>query len=253
MKISPGIGHEPSLQRLVIASIVLHFILMAFLFIPFKTRDKEFKTYYVSLAEPAKVSEGGETAARKAEEKPVVKKEESVKEKKEVEKKAVIEKKDLEKEMFLKTEKLRKAAVEKVEKDKEIRDAKNALLKGKEKRDKMRAIGIIKSEASAKGTGAPGKGEQIASDSDCPYCTLITGEIRNEWDIPPVIDSAGLEVEISIKIDSKGKVVSKTIEKSSGNDFFDKSALNAISKASPLKTLPPLWLVMEEIVLRFYP
>ncbi|MBI5674430.1 MAG: cell envelope integrity protein TolA [Nitrospirae bacterium] len=243
MKISIGIGHEPSLRRLVIASVVLHFILMAFFFIPFNTGEREFKNYYVSLVEPAKVSGGGEPAARRAEEKPVVKKEESVKEKKEVDKKADTEKKDIEREMFMK---LRETVNKKRQNLKDINAAINALPKKKAEGDKTLGIEAIKNAASVK--GAVG-GERLPSDS---YYALITGEIRNEWEIPPDFDSAGLEVEISIKIDSKGKVVSKTLEKTSGNDFFDKSALKAISKASPL-SLPPLSLVMEEIVLRFYP
>ena len=82
--------------------------------------------------------------------------------------------------------------------------------------------------------------------------SVIIEKIRDEWEIPPDFDSSGLEVEISIKIDRSGKVVYKAIEKSSGNILFDQSALKAISKASPLD-IPPLLLVMEEIVLRFYP
>jgi len=243
MKISPGIGHEPSLQRLVIASVVLHFILMAFLFIPFKTGEREFKNYYVSLVEPAKVSGGGEPAARKAEEKPSVKKEASVNNKKIAEEEAVAEKKE---QMFQKLEKSRKAAEAVANEIDKLRTIKK-LSEGKKERDNTRGIEAVKNEASAKGArGAPSKGAQITSDS---YFALITGKIRNEWEIPPGFDSSGLEVEISIKIDSNGKVVSKTIEKSSGNDFFDKFALQAISKASPLP--PPL--TEMEIGMRFYP
>ncbi len=250
MKISPGIGHEPSLQRLVIASVVLHFILMVFLFIPFKTGEREFKHYYVSLVEPAKVSGGGETSARKAEEKPAVKKEVPAKEKKEGEKKAVQEKNDR---MSLKTEKPPKSddsvkkKIQDIKDRKDINAAISKLSNGKSERDITRGIEAVKNEASAKGAGgAPGKGAQMASDS---YFALITGKIRKEWNIPPEFDSSGLEVEISIRIDSKGNVVFKTIEKKSGNDIFDQSALRAISKASPLP--PPL--TEMEIGMGFYP
>lgn len=250
MRISMGIGHEPGLQRLVIASVVLHFILMAFLFIPFKTRDKEFKTYYVSLAEPAKVSGGGEPAVRKAEEKPAVKKEVSAKEKKPADKKAATVRKD---QMLLNEEKLRKAAIVKMEKNKAIRDAKNAVFKRIEDRDKTSKIEGVRrgiTEAYGKGAGAPGKGAQIASDS---YYAEIIRKIENEYVVPPNFDSAGVDVVlISINIDSKGKLVgSPTIDKSSGNILFDQSALKAISKASPLPPPPPL--VEMPIGLRFYP
>lgn len=253
MKMSPGIGHEPGLQRLVIASVVLHFILIAFFFIPFKTGGREYKTYYVSLVEPAKVSGGGEASARKAEEKPVVKKETSASEKKTVEKKTVIEKKDLENEMFLKTEKFRKSAIEKVEKDKAIRDAKNAVLKKIEERDETSKIEAVKrgiNEAYGKGTGNSGKGVQIASDS---YYAEIIRKIKEEYVVPPNFDSTGVDVVlISINIDNKGNVVGlPTIDKSSGNDLFDQSARKAILKASPLSPPPPL--LEMPIGLRFYP
>jgi len=247
MKISPGIGHEPSLQRLVIASVVLHFILMAFLFIPFKTGEREFKTYYVSLVEPAKVSGGGEVAARKTEEKLSAKKEVPANEKKIAKEKADAEK------MSLKAEDSRKKA-ETIEKEIAMIAAKNKLLQGKEEREKTRKIEGVRSDindAYGKGAGAPpGKGEQIASDS---YYAEIIRKIEDEYVVPPNFDSAGLEVIlISINIDSKGKVVgSPTIEKSSGNILFDQSALKAISKASPLPPPPPL--VEMPIGLRFYP
>jgi len=245
MKTSLGLGHEPSLQRLIIASVLLHFILMAFLFIPFKTGEREFKNYYVTLVEPAKMSGGGGAAARKAEEKPAVKKEASAN-KKIAEDKAIAETKEL---MALKAEKSQKAA-EAVAKEIERLKALKALSKGKEKKRDIEDVrkGI---EASAKGVGgASGKGGHKASDSDCPYCTLITDKIWSGW-VYPDFNSAGLEVEISIKIDSKGKVVSQKKEKSSGNDLFDQSALKAISKASPLPPPPPS-LEMDDIVVRFH-
>jgi colicin import membrane protein len=249
MKMSQGIGHEPSLQRLVIASVVLHFILMALFFIPFRTGEKEYKNYYVSLVEPSKVSGGGEVAARKAEEKPVAKKKALVNNKKIAEDKAIAEKKE---QMALNVEKSRKAAIEKVEKDKAIRDAKNEVSKRIEERDKTSKIeGVRKEiEASAKGSGALGKGMQIASDS---YYAEIIRKIEDEYVVPPNFDSTGVDVVlISINIDSKGNVVGfPTIEKKSGNDLFDQAALRAITKASPLP--PPPSLVEMPIGLRFYP
>jgi colicin import membrane protein len=244
MKMSQGIGHEPSLQRLVIASVVLHFILMALFLIPFRTGDKEFKTYYVSLVEPAKVIGVGEPAVRKSEEKPDVKKETPAKEKKTVDDKAITDKIN----QMAQDVKQQQTIDDKINNIKNKRDALNKVLTAKAEKDRARVI-----EASTKGAGgAPGKGAPMASDSDCPYCALIIEKIRDEWEIPPDFDSSGLEVEVSIKIDRTGKVIYKAIEKSSGNILFDQSALKAISKASPLD-MPPLLLVMEEIVLRFYP
>ncbi len=246
MRISPVIGQEPRLQRLVIASVLLHFFLMALFFIPFKTGERESRDYYVSLVEPAKVSGGGEPAARKAEEKPAVKKEASANNKKAAEDKAIAETID---QMFLKTKKSRKDAETLADEINRLRHLKE-LSDKRAKRDIAQKIDVIKNEASAKGAGAPGTGAQIASDS---YYAQIIRKIENEYVVPPNFDSAGLEVVlISIHIDSKGKVVgSPTIDKSSGNIFFDQSALKAIAKASPLPPPPPL--IEMPIGLRFYP
>lgn len=241
MKISHGIGHEPSLQRLVIASVVLHFILMSLIFIPFKTGEREFKTYYVNLVEPAKVSGGGETAARKAVEKPIAKKETketSAKEKKRTEDKEIAAAKE---KMALKAAKTRQTEEDK---NKEI-DRLAALKAIKEKREKTRSIEVEKNEASAEGTGGSQTGsKEVIVD---PYYGLITEKIQDEWSTYPTFESEGLEVEILIKIDSNGKVVPK-IEKSSGNKIFDEAAIKTIIKASPLPPPPPL--VDKEIVVR---
>lgn len=238
MKMSQGIGHEPSLQRLVIASVVLHFILMALFFIPFKTGEKEFKNYYVSLIEPAKVIGGGEPAVRKSEENPAVKKEESAKEKKTTEDKAIAAAKE---KMVLKAAEKRKA-----EEDKNKEFDRLAALKAlKEKRDKTRRIDVEKNEASSKATGSTQPGSKEFTID--PYYGLITEKIQDEWYTYPTFVSEGLEVEILIRIDSNGKVVPK-IEKSSGNKIFDEAAINTIIKASPLPPPPPL--VDREIVVR---
>ena len=93
--------------------------------------------------------------------------------------------------------------------------------------------------------GAAGRGE---GSVEADYYTKITKEIWQQW-IFPETGNKNLEAIISIRIMKDGFVQISRVEKSSGNSLFDKSALRAISKASPV-TPPPHEM---EIGVRFYP
>jgi len=80
------------------------------------------------------------------------------------------------------------------------------------------------------------------------YYTKIRREIWQQWAFPDT-GQKDLEAIISIKIMKDGTISIQRIEKSSGNPFFDKSAIKAITKASPL---PPPPYEME-IGVKFYP
>jgi len=80
------------------------------------------------------------------------------------------------------------------------------------------------------------------------YYAQIIKEIHLQWYWPDTLQK-GLEAVISIKVMKDGSISIQKIEKSSGNPFFDKSALNALRKANPLS--PPPYEM--EIGVRFYP
>jgi colicin import membrane protein len=80
------------------------------------------------------------------------------------------------------------------------------------------------------------------------YYTKITNEIWQEW-VYPDTGEEGLETIVFVKIAKDGTVRVKGIEKSSSNILFDRSALTALAKASPV-TPPPYEM---EIGIRFYP
>ncbi len=109
-------------------------------------------------------------------------------------------------------------------------------LKGKEEQNtqKLSAQGV--------NTGAS-KGTLFDS-----YYAKIRSEIWQEWIYPDTGDK-NLETIIFVKISKDGTVNVQGLEKSSGNILFDRSALKAIGKASPV-TAPPYEM---EIGIRFYP
>ena len=61
----------------------------------------------------------------------------------------------------------------------------------------------------------------------------IGAKVRENWN-KPLGSMTGLETVISVKVQRTGEVVSVKVVKSSGDDFFDRSAENAVYKASPL-------------------
>jgi colicin import membrane protein len=80
------------------------------------------------------------------------------------------------------------------------------------------------------------------------YYAKIMGEIKQQW-IWTDTGKKDLEAIISIKILKDGTTLIKRVEKSSGNNLFDRSAVRALTKANPL---PPPPYEME-IGVRFYP
>ena len=107
----------------------------------------------------------------------------------------------------------------------------------------LKASGDKRSLNEKTASASPGKG---APSED--YYTKITKEIWQQW-VYPNVGKKDIEAVISIKILMDGTAIVQKIEKSSGNSIFDKSALRALAKASPL---PPPPYEME-IGVRFYP
>jgi len=80
------------------------------------------------------------------------------------------------------------------------------------------------------------------------YYAKIRKEIWQQWVFPDT-GQKDLETIISIRIMKDGTISVQKIEKSSGNPFFDRSALKALTKATPLS--PPPYEM--EIGVKFYP
>jgi TonB family protein len=85
--------------------------------------------------------------------------------------------------------------------------------------------------------------QQVAMTSDemaASYAALIRQTVMNYWSRPPSARN-GMEVLLALQLIPTGDVVSVTVVKSSGNNAFDRSAVNAVQKAGQfpeLKNLP---------------
>ncbi|MDQ7091505.1 MAG: cell envelope integrity protein TolA [Methylococcales bacterium] len=95
-------------------------------------------------------------------------------------------------------------------------------------------------EASAATEDAQRQTQQIAAarqvkiEQDISKFTRNLQRVLKAGWVRPISMSQGLACVIRVKLISTGKVTQATIEKSSGDSFFDRSALNAVHKASPL-------------------
>jgi protein TonB len=69
------------------------------------------------------------------------------------------------------------------------------------------------------------------------YINLIFAKIRSRWS-NPIRLSEVIDAVIYFRVESDGSVSSAEIERSSGIDVFDQSALRAILKSDPLPPLP---------------
>jgi len=138
-------------------------------------------------------------------------------------------------------------------KDREMIARKLDVLKAKEKIGKivrlrsmidLRARGGDKRVSSTKASSSSqGKGGGSAD-----YYSTIIKEIRQQW-VYPDTGKKDIEAIISIKILKDGTAIVQRVEKSSGNALFDRSAIRALAKASPLPPPPQ----EMEIGVRFYP
>ncbi|MGB8656670.1 MAG: cell envelope integrity protein TolA [Candidatus Zixiibacteriota bacterium] len=69
------------------------------------------------------------------------------------------------------------------------------------------------------------------------YLSLVFGKIRELWE-NPVETSSTLRVTVYFKILRDGEVLDAKVEKSSGIDLFDQSAMRAILSNAPFPPLP---------------
>lgn len=69
------------------------------------------------------------------------------------------------------------------------------------------------------------------------YLSLVFGKIRDEWE-NPVESSSILTTTIYFRILRDGTVVETKVEKTSGVDLFDQSAMRAIISSTPFPPLP---------------
>jgi colicin import membrane protein len=91
----------------------------------------------------------------------------------------------------------------------------------------------------AKAPASSSASNAVSSSQMNAYYALIWSRIKSQWALPRgIMQSDNLEAIIDVKILRDGTVSRLEIEKSSGNRYFDQSAVKAVKKASPFPALP---------------
>lgn len=70
------------------------------------------------------------------------------------------------------------------------------------------------------------------------YLQQVQRKVTEKWVQPTRTTGPGLKVVVLFEIDRDGQVTSSKVERSSGNSWYDQSALRAIVEASPFPPLP---------------
>ncbi len=85
------------------------------------------------------------------------------------------------------------------------------------------------------------------------YYDNLWNKLKDSWVLPGQADFSGMISVVSVIIGSDGKLLDLSIEKGSGNGFFDASTLRAIRKSAPFPPLPGGYEGGLEIGFRFTP
>jgi colicin import membrane protein len=137
-------------------------------------------------------------------------------------------------------------------KEKEMVESKLEALKAKKKIEKivrLRAVIDLRARGDERGsTAKTSSSPQGKGGGSADYYSMITKEIWQQW-VYPDTGKKDIQAIISVKILRDGTAIVQKVEKSSGNALFDRSAIRAIAKASPLPPPPQ----EMEIGVRFYP
>nr|WP_305906707.1 cell envelope integrity protein TolA [Methylomarinum sp. Ch1-1]MDP4519406.1 cell envelope integrity protein TolA [Methylomarinum sp. Ch1-1] len=101
-------------------------------------------------------------------------------------------------------------------------------LLAKQKAEQARREELARQQAEA----AKAKAEQDRQ-ATITATAAIQRKVNNSW-IRPMTSSKGLSCTVQVKLLASGDVMDASVVKSSGDSVFDRSAENAVRKASPL-------------------
>ncbi len=108
---------------------------------------------------------------------------------------------------------------------------------------------------SGKFDTAPDDFRKIVADTDfTPFVFDFRYAVRKNWS--PVDCADSCEVMLLMNIDNSGKLLSNEIFRSSGNEIFDKSVLDAVQKSAPFIFMPqeykfnnlPVWFAFTSVL-----
>ncbi|MGV8057192.1 MAG: energy transducer TonB [Smithellaceae bacterium] len=229
-------GKEPGFQKMILLSLIVHFIVITIIFVSVPTASRHLTfgpVYSVSLVSSNVVLSRNQESSLLKE---IEKSGEAVS--------SVIYKKEINRSAStpVKKEEANKLNIEK---------AISAI------KQREQAVSEPSSSSSRLSSGnRPARmasGEITAKTND--YANFVSSRVHNNWSIPPELKPRGnIETVIEIKIMRDGTLAYAGFEKRSGNRFYDDSAMKAVKKSSPFPPLPEGFSgSIMEIGIRFHP
>jgi len=95
-------------------------------------------------------------------------------------------------------------------------------------------------------------GDRLLQDQQSEYVRQITATVERNW-LQPKSVPKGLAVKLQVSQIPGGTVVDVNVLKSSGNIAFDRSAVLAVQKSSPLPRPKDERLFQRQVILDFKP
>lgn len=117
-------------------------------------------------------------------------------------------------------------------KEKELKEKQDALNKQRAKAARDDLAKMLSEDEEAQSTNT--EGQLVQS-----YQGLIQESVQRRWSRPPSARN-GMHCVLVIQLIPTGEVVDVQVMKGSGDDAFDRSAINAVKKASPFSELQAL-------------
>lgn len=130
------------------------------------------------------------------------------------------------------------AAIEEMKKEAE-RESKKAAGVGDTKSNATK----IKGNVLAAGTALTGL-NKLQHDS---YLSSLDQQIKQHWYLPEWLAKKPLRAQVRLKIDEKGRILSREIVLSSGNSSYDELALETIDKSAPFAAPPEKFMTIVAV------
>jgi colicin import membrane protein len=226
--------HDP-FKRMVIASLVIHFVALAFFGIKASlfpqeslNLDSAIKVDMVAL--PDKVAQLPVPVPAK----PV---ETKALPKPEVKSKVVVIKPATKQSALDKIKKLQREEDEK----KVLKNIEEEVARDDEKTARQAKLNkLLKGNAISPGTALHG----LVKSEFNEYVGEIQNHVKEHWNLPEWLQNDNLKATVVVYIDFRGVVIKRVLDKSSGDSRFDGYALKAVDEASPFPQPPPKFVDM---------
>jgi colicin import membrane protein len=224
--------HDP-FKRMVIASLVIHFVALAFFGIkaslfPQESLNLDAAIRVDMVALPDKVAQLPVPAPAPVPQKPV---EAKAPPKPEVKSKPVVIKPVTKQSALDKIKKLQREEDEK----KVLKNIEEEVARDEEKAARQAKLNkLLKGNAISPGTALHG----LVKTEFNEYIGEIQNHVKEHWNLPEWLQNDNLKATVVVYIDFRGVVIRRVLEKSSGDSRFDGFALKAVDDASPFPQPP---------------